>query len=175
MPWVKQEPLTFETGSVHRGRVNVALTPAAVQALTSIFEESKPSESNGMSKNDVEFYMSRFHHRLNMQKIDNIFERYGVQQPDGNQLLYLDGFLEFYQSAAQANELEVREHFHVLGYRPTVSMQARLRSNRVRIEGLCSVKSPRTGQHKQTGLHRRSQWLEPLHSPWILPNLVSHS
>lgn len=122
LPWIKQEPLTFETGSVHRGRANVALTPAAVQALTSIFEESKPSESNGMSKNDVQFYMSRFHHRLNMQKIDNIFERYGVQQPDGgNQLLYLDGFLEFYQSAAQANELEVREHFHVLGFRPNLT------------------------------------------------------
>mmetsp|Transcript_32541 Transcript_32541/g.66280 ORF Transcript_32541/g.66280 Transcript_32541/m.66280 type:complete len:2909 (-) Transcript_32541:130-8856(-) len=121
LPWVKQEPLTFETGSVQRGRVTVALTPVAVQALTSIFEESKPSESNGMSKNDVQFYMSRFHHRLNMQKIDNIFERYGVQQPDGNQLLYLDGFLEFYRTAAQANELEVREHFHVLGYRPNLT------------------------------------------------------
>ena len=121
LPWVKQEHLTFETGSVYRGRVTVSLTPVVVQALTSIFEESKPSESNGMSKNDVQFYMSRFNHRLNTQKIDNIFERYGVQQPDGNHLLYLEGFLEFYQTAAQSNELEVREHLHVLGYRPDLT------------------------------------------------------
>jgi hypothetical protein len=121
LPWVKQEPLTFETGSVQRGRVTVALTPVVLQVLTSIFEESKPSESSGMSKNDVQFYMSRFHHRFNMQKIDNIFERYGVQQPDGNQLLYLDGFLEFYRSAAQSNESEVREHLHILGYRPNLT------------------------------------------------------
>ena len=132
LPWVKQEPLIFETGPVHRGRPAVALTPMAVRALTSIYEESKPSESHGMTKNDVQFYLSRFHHRIGMQRIDNIFERYGVQQPDGSQLLFLEGFLEFYRSAAQNNELEIREHFHILGYRPNLtrlSDEARFYSN----------------------------------------------
>jgi ubiquitin carboxyl-terminal hydrolase 9/24 len=109
LPWVKQEPLIFETGAVLRGRVTVSLTPAAVQALTSIFEESKPDGSEGMTKNDVQFYLSRFHHRLSVQRIDQIFDRHGVQQPAGGQqpILFLDGFLEYYRLQAQSHELEV--------------------------------------------------------------------
>ncbi len=98
-----------QTGAVLRGRVTVSLTPAAVQALTSIFEESKPDGSEGMTKNDVQFYLSRFHHRLSVQRIDQIFDRHGVQQPAGGQqpILFLDGFLEYYRLQAQSHELEV--------------------------------------------------------------------
>lgn len=120
LPWVKQEPLILEIGD-RRGRGNASLSPVLVQALTSIFEESKPSDADGMTKNDVQFYLSRFLHRLSMQRIDQIFERYAVQMPNGSQLLFLEGFLDFYRQSAQSNELDVSSLVCFIGSFPVGS------------------------------------------------------
>ena len=108
MPWIKQEAISFETGEVNRGRNIRALTPRAIEALTAVFEESKPPSSNGMILRDIHHYLQKCGQHVPPQRIDQIFNRHAVDEPDGSKLLTLKGFLAYYRDAVHNNEYQVR-------------------------------------------------------------------
>ncbi len=113
-PWIKQEAISFETGEVNRGRNIRALTPRAIEALTAVFEESKPRSSNGMILHDINHYLQKCGQHVPPQRIDQIFSRHAVEEPDGTKLLTLKGFLAYYRDAVHNNEYQVRESYFVL-------------------------------------------------------------
>ena len=120
MLYVQRFPVSYETGDVHRGRSTRALTPRAVEALTTIFEESKPQNSSGLTTRDVHRYFQRCSHNVPPQRIEQIFARHGVdaeelaeaeggqQQKITNRLLKLKGFLSYYTETVQNLECQVR-------------------------------------------------------------------
>ena len=107
-PWIKQEAISFETGEVNRGRNIRALTPRAIEALTAVFEESKPPSSNGMILRDIHRYLQKCGQHVPPQRIDQIFNKHAVDEPDGSKLLTLKGFLAYYRDAVHNNEFQVR-------------------------------------------------------------------
>jgi ubiquitin carboxyl-terminal hydrolase 9/24 len=116
MPWIKQEAISFETGEVNRGRNIRALTPHAIEALTAVFQESKGS-SNGMTLRDIHRYLQKCGQHVPPQRIDQIFNRHAVDEPDGDRLLTLKGFLAYYRDAVHNNEYQVRASvFLVIAY-----------------------------------------------------------
>jgi len=121
MPWVKQEPIFFETGEVNRGRAIRALTPRAIEALTAVFEESKPPSSNGMALRDIHHYLQRCGQNVPPQRIDQIFARHAIEEPDGSKLLNLKGFLAYYRDAVHNNEYQVQQELHAFGFRPNLT------------------------------------------------------
>lgn len=108
MPWLRQEPISYETGEVNRGRAIRALTPRAIEALTAVFEDSKPPSSNGMTLRDIHHYLQRCGQHVPPQRIEQIFSRHAVDEPDGSRLLNLNGFLAYYRDAVHNNEFQVR-------------------------------------------------------------------
>lgn len=117
MPWLKQEAIFYETGEVNRGRNIRALTPLAIEALKIVFEESKPPSSNGMTLHDIHHYLQKCGQHVPPQRIEQIFSRHAVEEPDGSKLLNLKGFLAYYREAVHNNEFQVssprvlHEHF----------------------------------------------------------------
>ena len=102
IPWIKQEPICFDTGETNRGRNIRNLTPRAVAALTTIFEESNPHDSSGMVLRDIQNYLQRCGHNVPTQRIDQLFSKHAV---DG--MLTLKGFLAYYRETVLQNELQV--------------------------------------------------------------------
>ncbi len=107
MPWMKQEAISYETGEVIRGRALQSLTPRAVDALSAVFEESKPPSSHGMTPRDVQFYLQKCGQHVPPQRIEQIFSRHALDEPQGIRLLTLKGFLAYYRDAVQNNEYQV--------------------------------------------------------------------
>lgn len=107
MPWVQNEPIALETGEVVRGRQVRELTSLAIEALTAVFEETKPESSNGMTAKDVRQYLQKCGHNVPPQQIDQIFARHAVEEPDGTKLLNLKGFLAYYREAVMRDEGQV--------------------------------------------------------------------
>jgi ubiquitin carboxyl-terminal hydrolase 9/24 len=120
-PWIKQEAISFETGEVNRGRNIRALTPRAIEALTAVFEESKPPSSNGMILRDIHHYLQKCGQHVPPQRIDQIFNRHAVDEPDGSKLLTLKGFLAYYRDAVHNNEYQVQKELHAFGFRPDLT------------------------------------------------------
>jgi ubiquitin carboxyl-terminal hydrolase 9/24 len=112
--WIKQEAISFEKEDVNRGRNVRALTPRATEALTAVFEESKPRSSSGMILRDINLYLQKCGQHVPPQRIDQIFSRHAVDEPDGSKLLTLEGFLAYYRDAVHSNEYQVRESYSVL-------------------------------------------------------------
>ena len=110
MTWLKHEEIVSDTGEINRGRIVVVLSHAAVEALTIVFEESKPSASKGMSKRDIQLYMKRYGiEDIPPQSIEHVFNKHStVDETDGSRLLNLGGFLAYYRDRAQSNEFQVR-------------------------------------------------------------------
>jgi len=121
MPWIRREPIFYETGEVNRGRAIRALTPRAIEALTTVFEESKPPSQNGMTLRDIHHYLQRCGQHVPPQRIDQIFSRHAVDEPDGSRLLYLKGFLAYYRDAVHNNEYQVQQELCVFGFRPNLT------------------------------------------------------
>jgi hypothetical protein len=133
MLYVQRFPVSYETGDVHRGRSTRALTPRAVEALTTIFEESKPQNSSGLTVRDVQRYLQRCSHNVPPQRIEQIFQRHGVdvvelanteegqQQQTTNRLLDLRGFLAHYLDAVQNSEFQVQQEIYAFGFRPNLT------------------------------------------------------
>lgn len=107
MPWVKQEAISYETGEINRGRAVRSLTSRAIDALTAVFEESKPSSSHGMTPRDVQIYLQKCGQHVQPQRIEQIFNRYAVDDPSGVKLLTLNGFLGYYREAVHNSEYQV--------------------------------------------------------------------
>ena len=109
MQWVKQEAVSSETGEVIRGRAIIALSPHAVESLTALFNESKRSIPNGMSKRDIENYMKTCGlDNVPPQRIEGVFNKHSVvNENDGSRVLNLHGFLAYYRDVAQSCENQV--------------------------------------------------------------------
>ncbi len=114
MPWIIQEAISYETGEVNRGRNIRALTPRAIEAITAVFEESKTRSSDGMILRDIHHYLQKCGQHVPPQRIDQIFSRHAVEEPDGSKLLMLNGFLAYYRDAVHNNEYQVRNSHSVL-------------------------------------------------------------
>jgi hypothetical protein len=102
IPWIKHEPICFDTGETNRGRNIRNLTPRAVAALTTIFEESKPHDSRGMFLRDIQNYLQRCGYNVPTQRIDQLFSKHAVDK-----MLTLKGFLAYYLETVLQNELQV--------------------------------------------------------------------
>lgn len=121
MPWLKQEPISYETGDVNRGRNIRALTSLAVEALSAVFNESKPHSASGMTMRDIHHYLQRCGQHVPPQRIDQIFDRHAVDGPDGSKLLNLNGFLAYYREAVHNSEFQVQSELYAFGFRPNLS------------------------------------------------------
>ncbi len=119
MPWVKQEAISYETGEVIRGRALKSLSPRAIDALTAVFEESKPPSSHGMTPRDVQLYLQKFGQHVPPQRIEQIFSRHALDEQNGIRLLTLKGFLAYYRDAVQNNEFQVSLVFLCFLHRDT--------------------------------------------------------
>lgn len=108
MPWTRHEDISYESCEINRGRPVSVLTPRAVEALTAVYEESTPDGANGMTADDIHFYLRSSGSHVPPQRIEQIFERHAVTEPDGNKLLDLKGFLAYYQQYVTNNEGQVR-------------------------------------------------------------------
>ena len=105
VPYCVPEDITYDTGEVNRGRAVIRLTPLAVKALTSIFEESRATSTKGLTRREILQHVKRCGMRdIPPQKIDQIFQKYAVVDDDGSGVLPFDGFLELYQSYACSND-----------------------------------------------------------------------
>lgn len=111
MPWLKHKAISFDTGEVIRGRSVRALTPAAIEALTAVYEESINNNSNGMSMHDINRYLKRCGQHVPPQRIEQIFQRHSVEDSDGKRVLNLKGFLAYYRDAVHNSESQVSRDF----------------------------------------------------------------
>jgi ubiquitin carboxyl-terminal hydrolase 9/24 len=107
LPWIKQVAISYETGEINRGRAIRSLTQPAIAALTAVFEESKPPSSAGMTPRDIQFYLQKCGQHVPPQRIEQIFQRHAVDDPNGMRLLTLTGFLNYYRDAVHNSEYQV--------------------------------------------------------------------
>ena len=109
MPWVRKEPIFQETGESNRGRAIRTLTPRAIEALSILYEESKPNGAAGMTLNDIHQYLRECSMRIPPQRIEQLFERHGVDAEgvDGGKVLDLNGFLVYHRELVNNSDDQV--------------------------------------------------------------------
>jgi len=123
---VKQADL-LENPSSQRARQNLMLTPAAADALSTIFQEACSSPF-GMGQHDIEAYLQRVgldSSTVPPQKIVDILAKYptaqGSNELDGSNYLSREGFLAYYRDTAHSSDSRVRLDLHLFGFRPDLS------------------------------------------------------
>jgi ubiquitin carboxyl-terminal hydrolase 9/24 len=131
LPGCSQIPLVHDTGEAVRNRRRYALSDAAVQALTTVFNESCQSGAPGMGHRDIENYLLRTRvdaAQFSAQKIQEMLNKYpttssgtGVPTP---RYLCLDGFLAYYRDTIQSNDAKLRHDLNLLGFRPDLTRRS---------------------------------------------------
>ena len=106
--------LISETGRSIKNRPVVDLTPAAKEALSTVFNENA-SKTGIMTQKDFLYYMKFCSGgEVSQQRVATILNKYGK---DSNYLT-LDGFLAHYRDASQSGEIQVRSKYEVIGFGP---------------------------------------------------------
>lgn len=122
LPSVASVPVIRDAELQQRGRHRFALSAAAENALSVIFNEYQESDSPGMGRTEIETYLAKC--TLDV-KIADLMAKYPTTKGNhGGDFLSLEGFLAYYRDSIQTNDLKLRSDLHALGFRPDLTRRS---------------------------------------------------
>ena len=133
IPGAIHVPLYYEVEDAGHALDRVCLTEEAINALTTVFNESCATGAPGMGQREIDSYLRKSGvdaSAVSPQKIADLMTKYPTVAPPAGapsrdtSYLSVEGFLAYYKDVIQSNEGKVQLDLHAFGFRPDLSRRS---------------------------------------------------
>ena len=133
IPGILHVPLFYDAEDSGHALDRVCLTDEAINALTTVFNESCAAGAPGMGQREIDSYLRKSGvdaSSVSPQKIADLMTKYPTVAPPAGSpnretsFLSIEGFLSYYKDTIQSNEGKVQLDLHAFGFRPDLSRRS---------------------------------------------------